>query len=65
VIVGRHHERRLLGGLIDSLKVRGGAAAICGEPAMGKTSLLKFTADRANRCGAQVFTAGIESESAS
>jgi DNA-binding CsgD family transcriptional regulator/tetratricopeptide (TPR) repeat protein len=63
VIVGRHHERRLLGGLIDSLKVGGGAAAIYGEPGMGKTSLLNFIADRANRSGAQVLTArGIESE---
>jgi tetratricopeptide (TPR) repeat protein len=63
VIVGRHHERRLLGALIDSLKVGGGAAAIYGEPGMGKTSLLNFIADRANRSGAQVLTArGIESE---
>ena len=63
VIVGRHHERRLLGGLIDSLKVGGGAAAIYGEPGMGKTSLLNFIADRANRSGAQVLTTrGIESE---
>jgi DNA-binding CsgD family transcriptional regulator len=63
VMVGRHHERRLLGGLIDSLKVGGGAAAIYGEPGMGKTSLLNFIADRANRSGAQVLTArGIESE---
>jgi DNA-binding CsgD family transcriptional regulator len=63
LIVGRDHERRLLGGLIDSLKVGGGAAAIYGEPGMGKTSLLNFVADRANRTGAQVLTArGIESE---
>jgi DNA-binding CsgD family transcriptional regulator len=64
VIVGRHHERRLLCRLIDSLKVGGGGgAAIYGEPGMGKTSLLNFIADRANRSGAQVLTArGIESE---
>jgi DNA-binding NarL/FixJ family response regulator len=62
-IVGRDHERRLLGGLIDSLRVGGGAAAIYGEPGMGKSSLLNFIADRANRSGAQVLTArGIESE---
>jgi hypothetical protein len=63
LIVGRDHERRLLGGLIDSLRVGGGAAAIYGEPGMGKSSLLNFIADRANHSGAQVLTArGIESE---
>jgi DNA-binding CsgD family transcriptional regulator len=63
LMVGRDHERRLLGGLIDSLRVGGGAAAIYGEPGMGKTSLLNFVADRANRNGAQVLTArGIEAE---
>jgi hypothetical protein len=34
--VGRHRERRLLGGLIDSLNVGGAAAMIHGEPGMGK-----------------------------
>ncbi|HZA32820.1 MAG TPA: ATP-binding protein, partial [Propionibacteriaceae bacterium] len=63
LIVGRDHERRILGGLIDSLKVGGGAAAIYGEPGMGKTSLLNFIADRAKRSRAQVLTAcGMESE---
>jgi DNA-binding CsgD family transcriptional regulator len=63
LVVGRDHERRLLSGLIDSLKVGGGAAAIYGEPGMGKTSLLYFIADRAKRSGAQVLTAsGMESE---
>ena len=63
LMVGRDHERRLLGGLIDSLRVGGGGAAIYGEPGMGKTSLLNFVADRANRHDAQVLTArGIESE---
>jgi DNA-binding CsgD family transcriptional regulator len=63
LIVGRDHERHLLGGLIDSLRVGGGAAGIYGEPGMGKTSLLHFVADRANRNGALVLTArGIESE---
>jgi hypothetical protein len=42
LIVGCHHERRLLGALIDSLKASGGAAAIYGEPGMGRTSLLRF-----------------------
>ena len=55
LIVGRDHERRLLSGLIDSLKVGGGAAAIYGEPGMGKTSLLNFIEDRAKRSGAQVL----------
>jgi DNA-binding CsgD family transcriptional regulator len=63
LIVGRDHERRLLGGLIDSVRVGGGGVAIYGEPGMGKTSLLHFVADRASRNGAQVLTArGIESE---
>jgi hypothetical protein len=63
VVVGRHPERRLLGGLIDSLKVGGCALVIHGEPGMGKTSLLGFVADCAKRHHARVLTAcGIESE---
>ena len=42
VMVGREHERHLLGGLVESLNVGGGAAVIHGEPGMGKTSLLEF-----------------------
>ena len=62
-MVGREHERLLLGGLVESLKVGGGGVVIHGEPGMGKTSLLGFVADRAKHGGARVLTArGIESE---
>ena len=62
-MVGRDHERRLLGGLVESLTVGGGAVVIHGEPGMGKTSLLGFVADCAKRHDARVLTArGIESE---
>jgi DNA-binding CsgD family transcriptional regulator len=61
--LGREHEQDLLGGLVDSLDVGGGAAVILGEPGMGKTSLLGFVADYAKRCGARVLSArGVESE---
>ena len=49
VIVGREHERHLLGGLVNALHVGGGAAVILGEPGMGKSSLLGFVADCAMR----------------
>ena len=63
VMVGRESERRLLGGLVESLTVGGGAVVIHGEPGMGKTSLLGFVADCAKRHDARVLTArGIESE---
>ena len=62
-MVGREHERHLLGGLVESLNVGGGAVVIHGEPGMGKTSLLGFVADCAKRSDARVLTArGIESE---
>ena len=62
-MVGREHERHLLGGLVESLNVGGGAVVIHGEPGMGKTSLLGFVADCAKRRDARVLTArGIESE---
>ena len=63
VMVGREHERHLLGGLVSSLHVGGGAAVILGEPGMGKTSLLGFVADCAKHNDARVLTVhGIESE---
>jgi DNA-binding CsgD family transcriptional regulator len=63
IMVGREHERHLLGGLVESLNVGGGAVVIQGEPGMGKTSLLGFVADCAKRHHARVLTArGIESE---
>jgi len=63
VIMGRHHELRVLSGLVDSLPASGGAAMIVGEPGMGKTSLLRFVADYATRSGIQVrIVRGIESE---
>jgi DNA-binding CsgD family transcriptional regulator len=64
-MLGREHEQHLLGGLVDSLDVGGGAAVILGEPGMGKTSLLSFVADCARRRNARILTArGIESEAA-
>jgi DNA-binding CsgD family transcriptional regulator/tetratricopeptide (TPR) repeat protein len=63
-MVGREHERHLLGGLVESLNVGGGGAVVIhGEPGMGKTSLLGFVADCAKCRDARVLTArGIESE---
>jgi DNA-binding CsgD family transcriptional regulator len=63
VMVGREHERHLLGGFVESLNVGGGAIVIHGEPGMGKTSLLGFVADCAKQNDAQVHIArGIEYE---
>jgi DNA-binding CsgD family transcriptional regulator len=63
VMVGREHERHLLGGLVSAVHVGGGAAVVLGEPGMGKTSLLGFVADYAMRHDVRVLTArGIESE---
>jgi DNA-binding CsgD family transcriptional regulator len=62
-MVGRERERHLLGALVESLGVWGGAVVIHGEPGMGKTSMLGFVADCARRHEARVLTArGIESE---
>jgi DNA-binding CsgD family transcriptional regulator/tetratricopeptide (TPR) repeat protein len=62
-MVGREHERHLLGGLVESLSVGGAAVVIHGEPGMGKTALLGFVADCAKRRDARILTArGIESE---
>jgi DNA-binding CsgD family transcriptional regulator len=62
-MVGREHERHLLGGLVESLDVGGAAVVIHGEPGMGKTALLGFVADCARRRDVRVLTArGIESE---
>jgi DNA-binding CsgD family transcriptional regulator len=63
VMVCREYERRLLGGLVESLNVGGAAVVLHGEPGMGKTSLLAFVADCARHSDARVLTArGIESE---
>jgi DNA-binding CsgD family transcriptional regulator/tetratricopeptide (TPR) repeat protein len=65
ILVGRDRERQLLAELIDSLNVGGSATVILGEPGMGKTSLLKFVSDYAERHGASVrFVRGIEAEAA-
>ena len=62
-LVGRARERRLLGGLIES--VEGGAAAvvIAGEAGVGKTALLTHVAGMASERGLRVLKGrGEESE---
>ena len=63
VLVGRDREQRLLGGLIDTLKVSGGAMVIRGEAGMGKTSLLGFVGNCAKRHEVSIHVLrGTESE---
>ena len=63
VIVGRDHERRLLRGVVESLKVGGGAVVVQGEPGMGKSSLLQVVADYASHQGVSAhMLRGTESE---
>jgi DNA-binding CsgD family transcriptional regulator len=63
VLVGRNQECRLLAGLVDSVVDGGAAVVILGEPGMGKTSLLGFAAEYAQRRDVAVrLVRGIESE---
>lgn len=58
--VGRERERALLDGLLDALTERGGALLLSGDPGIGKSMLLGYTA---HRCRATVLRAcGVESE---
>lgn len=65
--VGRGHECGLLDGVLDALPDRGAALLLCGEPGIGKSTLLDYVAGRA---GARVLRSrvlrarGIESEAA-
>jgi DNA-binding CsgD family transcriptional regulator len=63
IMVGRDYERRILSELVDSLTDSGGAVVVLGEPGMGKTALLEFVAEYANRQDVSVHKLrGIESE---
>ncbi|MBA3331251.1 MAG: ATP-binding protein [Actinobacteria bacterium] len=63
MLVGREQERQRLDELLQGLRRgRGGVLALIGEAGIGKTTLLRYAAERAT--GARVLTArGIESES--
>jgi DNA-binding NarL/FixJ family response regulator len=62
-LVGRVRERRLLGGLVESVEGGGAAILIAGEAGVGKTALLTHIADLASNRSLRVLRArGEESE---
>jgi DNA-binding CsgD family transcriptional regulator/tetratricopeptide (TPR) repeat protein len=62
-LVGRDAEQALLAELIGQAPGGGGAMVLLGDPGIGKTSLLRATAARAQQAGFAVLeTAGVESE---
>jgi len=62
-LVGRARERRLLGGLVESVEGGGAAVVITGEAGVGKTALLTHVADVASERGLRVLKGrGEESE---
>ena len=62
-LVGRARERRLLGGLIESVEGGGAAVVIAGEAGVGKTALLTHVAGMASERGLRVLKGrGEESE---
>ncbi|MFI7407086.1 AAA family ATPase [Streptomyces sp. NPDC049627] len=58
--IGRERERTLIDGLLSGLDDRGGALLLSGDPGIGKSTLLRYAADR---CRTTVLRAsGVESE---
>jgi len=63
LLIGRDQEIAQLGQLLDGLDAAGGAVLVRGDPGIGKTSLIRTTAQRAGDRGHRVLaTTGIESE---
>jgi DNA-binding CsgD family transcriptional regulator len=64
MLVGREHERKMLGELLAGARAgRSGVFALVGEAGIGKTALLDDTAERARAEGMAVLRArGIQSE---
>src|SRR6202163_2356621 len=61
-LVGRHHEREVLGRLLDAARDGdGGVLVVHGEPGVGKTALLDWTVEEGRQL--QVLrTVGVEGE---
>lgn len=55
--IGREHELRLLGGLIDGAAERGAALMLAGEPGIGRSALLEWAARAAGARGLLVLRA--------
>jgi DNA-binding CsgD family transcriptional regulator len=63
-LIGREDEVARLDALLDSVRNRGGALVISGEPGIGKSALLQRARARASSLGARTLTTvGVESES--
>src|SRR5258707_9594505 len=63
-LIGRDEEVAWVDALLDSVRGRGGALVISGEPGIGKSALLERARARASSLGARTLaTAGVESES--
>ena len=63
-LFGREPELRVIGGLIDHVRDRGGALVVTGEPGVGKSALLRHASMHAREAGMLVLTAsGVQSES--
>jgi AAA ATPase domain len=62
-LLGRGRELETLWGLIDSVRLRGAACIVRGEPGVGKSALLEQAAARAKQDGMLVLrTIGVQSE---
>ncbi|HEY2201074.1 MAG TPA: AAA family ATPase, partial [Solirubrobacteraceae bacterium] len=62
-LLGRGDEERLLASLLDEVATRGQALVFRGEPGIGKSRLLAYTARAARERGMSVLTtAGVQSE---
>ena len=62
-LIGRDHELRVLGELIDHVTETGAAIVVVGDPGIGKSSLLRAAADHGRAAGCLVLaTTGVEAE---
>src|ERR1700731_5346973 len=61
-LVGRHHEREVLGRLLDAARDGdGGVLVVHGEPGVGKTALLEWTVEEGRQLRV-LRTIGVEGE---
>jgi DNA-binding CsgD family transcriptional regulator len=62
-LYGREPELAVLADLVEGVRNRGGASLVRGEPGIGKSTLLKASAEQATDHGIQVLsTVGVQSE---
>ena len=62
-LIGRDHELRVLGELIDQAAGNGAAIVVVGDPGVGKSSLLQAAAEHGRAAGHLVLaTTGVEAE---